>query len=562
MRAQKLSEEIDALRHRLEEAEETIKAIRHGGVDAIVVEERGGHSVYTLDGADRPYRLLIEQTQQGAATLDAEGTITYCNVSLASLLDLPLERLIGAPLQDFVRVVDRPRYQALFREGQAGASNGEMELCRSGGEVIPSYIAFSALRGSAAVGVLVTDLTIQKRQAELAAANEVLRETNRLKDDFLMTLSHELRTPLNAILGWAHMLRDDTLSPETQRRALDAVARNAEAQAQLVEDLLDVSRIVSGKLQIKNEAVDLATVAEGAVETVLLAARAKRIALKVTLDPDTQILVQGDGERLQQVVWNLLSNAIKFTPSDGSIELQLRSNETTAEIVVRDNGQGIRADFLPYVFQRFRQADGTGGRNKGGLGLGLAIVRHITEAHGGTVSAESAGEGRGATFVVRLPVSAVNQRTRSVTDMDDGVTKAGLARARVLVVDDNADAREVMRLVLECRGAEVTTVASTEEALRTLKQRSFNVLLCDIGMPGQDGYALIRAIRDLPAGEGGDVPAVAVTAYAGSRERDAALNAGYNWYLAKPFELDQVISLVSNAATLKSGSPAVGPDHL
>jgi PAS domain S-box-containing protein len=373
------------------------------------------------------------------------------------------------------------------------------------------------------------------------------QDANRAKDEFLATLSHELRTPLNAILGWSQMLRSAILPAETQRRALESVERNAKAQAQLVEDLLDVSRIVSGKLQIKSNEVDLARVVADAVDSVRPAASAKGLILEFALRQDTGILVKGDADRLRQVVWNLLSNAIKFTPSGGQVVVELKVAGSNVELIVRDTGEGIPRDFLRHVFERFRQAESTISRRHGGLGLGLAIVRHLIEAHGGTVAADSAGEGRGATFTVSLPLCAGETGTKTMPHARTTETPV-LAGISVLVVDDQADARDLARVVLELHGADVTTVASAGEALHALAERSFAVLLADIGMPEQDGYSLIQSIRALAPERGGTISAIAATAYASIRERTMALDAGYDWHLAKPLDPEQLVATVLAAS--------------
>jgi PAS domain S-box-containing protein len=378
------------------------------------------------------------------------------------------------------------------------------------------------------------------------------QEANRAKDEFIATLSHELRTPLNAMLGWAHMLRANVLPPETQRRALDTLERNVRTQAQLVDDLLDVSRIVAGKLHIKGEDVDLTTTVVSAADTVRPAAVAKGIAFSVVVDPDRQVIVSGDPDRLRQILWNLLTNAVKFTPKGGVVEIELRCSETSASIIVTDTGQGIGQDFLRHVFERFRQADSTASRRHGGLGLGLAIVRHLTEAHGGSVSAESPGEGLGATFTVHLPVHEVRPREQaSHSGEPRGTALAGL---RLLLVDDEPDTREVLRVLLEIQGATVTVASSAGEALDLLRRRQpTDVLLADIGMPEQDGYALIEAVRALPTPEA-IVPAVAVTAYVSSRDRARAFKAGYGWHVAKPVDPDQLVAVVAAAARSQPSS--------
>ncbi len=399
-------------------------------------------------------------------------------------------------------------------------------------------------------------LAIAESESQFRQLADSLSEANRIKDEFLATLSHELRTPLNAILGWSHLLRSGTLPAQTHQRALEALDRNAKAQTQLVDDLLDVSRIISGKLAIKSEQVDLAAVIAVAIDAIRPSATAKGVNLEVTIDPGAQVFVTGDADRLQQVAWNLLSNAVKFTPDGGRVDVEVRRAVSCAELIVADTGQGIAASFLPHVFERFRQADSSTARTHGGLGLGLAIVRHLTEAHGGSVTVESAGTGQGTTFVVRLPIRAVAERTMVADAPGIRSNERTLAGRRVLVVDDEEDARELLQFVLQAQGADVTTAGSAGAALQLIDRDAFDVLVADIGMPEQDGLSLIRAIRNLPAASGGATPAIAVTAYASLREREEALRAGYNWHLSKPVELNQLIGAVAGALGLlrKPGS--------
>jgi PAS domain S-box-containing protein len=401
-----------------------------------------------------------------------------------------------------------------------------------------------------------TDIDEVKRAEEERArllalehqARQEADEANRMKDEFLATVSHELRTPLNAILGWANTLLRGKLDEQAATRALENIARNARAQNQLISDLLDVSRIISGKLRFEVSAVDLSSVIEAALETVRPAAEAKGVELRLKLDP-TAGLVSGDETRLQQVVWNLLTNAIKYTPRGGHVETRLEREGTHAAIIVRDTGEGINADFLPYVFNRFQQADGTTTRKHGGLGLGLAIVRHLVEAHGGQVSAASEGAGQGATFTVTLPLMAlrnVDFGLRNEEEVDE--QSAILTGLRVLVVDDELDARELLRWALTQDGAEVRTVTSAAEALDILSQWQPEVLVSDIGMPGEDGYKLIRQVRALPADRGGQVPAVALTGYARLEDQRRALAAGYQIFVPKPVELDELASEIARLA--------------
>jgi PAS domain S-box-containing protein len=406
------------------------------------------------------------------------------------------------------------------------------------------------------------DLTLAEdlaRRAALAIDNARLyreaQEVNRIKDEFLATLSHELRTPLTAVLGWAKLLSTGQLDPEASTRALDTIQRNARAQQQIIEDILDVSRIITGKLRLEVYPVELAPLIEAAMEGVRPAADAKAIRLEPLLDTKTG-LVMGDPARLQQVIWNLLSNAVKFTPQGGRIELQLHEVDAHAQIIVSDSGEGIRQEFLPFVFDRFRQADGSTTRLHGGLGLGLAIVRHLVELHGGTVRAESAGEGHGATFIINLPLSAQKSESEQEgeTELQLAVPEseleplADLSGLRVLVVDDEADSLEFLDASLSGCGAEVRAVTSVAEALEQLQEFRPDVLVSDIGMPHEDGYALMRKVRALGPEQGGAIPAAAVTAYARSEDRLRALLAGFQSHIAKPVEPAELAAVVASLA--------------
>ncbi len=399
-----------------------------------------------------------------------------------------------------------------------------------------------------------------RAQAEASAAEKErlykeAREANRLKDEFLATVSHELRTPLTAILGWAHMLRTGQFDADSAASAFETIERNARAQAQLIEDLLDVSRIITGKLRIDVRPVDPNSFIEAAVEAVRPAAEAKGVRLQKVIDTGLAS-VSGDPVRLQQVVWNLLANAIKFTPRGGRVQVRLERVNSHVEIVVSDTGQGIAHDFLPHVFDRFRQADGTTTRHHGGLGLGLAIVRHLVELHGGTVRAESPGEGQGSTFTVLLPVAPVYASTLSEARVHPAARDTlpafecpdRLDGLRVLVVDDEADTREMLKAGLGHCGAEVTAAASAAEALTEIVKSPPDVLISDMGMPDEDGYALIRKVRGLPGGQGGNVPAIALTAYARTEDRLQALRAGYQMHVTKPVELTELAAVVASLA--------------
>ncbi|HEX4499513.1 MAG TPA: response regulator [Thermoanaerobaculia bacterium] len=382
------------------------------------------------------------------------------------------------------------------------------------------------------------------------AARKQAEEANRTKDEFLATLSHELRTPLNAILGWVQVLRMGKLDPAAATKALETIERNARSQAQLIADLLDVSRIITGKLRLDFRPVDLRRIIDSAQESVRPAADAKGIHLAISIGQLASPAL-GDTDRLQQVIWNLLSNAIKFTSKGGSVEVRLREVEGNAVIRVSDTGIGIRPDFLPYVFDRFRQAEGSITRTHGGLGLGLSIVRHLIELHGGTAEVESAGEGQGATFIVRLPLRAeLAEDALDRTAVGRSVFQAPdlLAGVRVLVVEDETDTRELLVVALQQCGAEVTAFGSVPEALEELDRALPHVLLSDIGVPGEDGYSLIRKVRARGPGQGGDLPAAALTAYARAEDRQRALDAGYQTHLAKPVDPAELIAAVARLA--------------
>jgi signal transduction histidine kinase/CheY-like chemotaxis protein len=383
---------------------------------------------------------------------------------------------------------------------------------------------------------------------EAVAARAEAEAVNRTKDIFLATLSHELRTPLTAIIGWVHLLRAAGQDDEVVRHGLEVIERNAEAQHQLIRDLLDVSRIITGKLRLDTRQIELAPVVEAAIDSVRQAADAKNIRLGAEFDDETG-LITGDPDRLQQVVWNLLSNAIKFTPKGGHVGVRVRREGSDVCVRVRDTGQGIPAEFLPHVFERFLQIDGSTTRAHGGLGLGLAIVRHLVEQHGGRVSAESAGEERGATFTINLPVAAVKSPLEARETVErppsrpaSGDAAAALDGVRVLVVDDQPDARELLAVVLGGAGAEVSTAASAAEALELLRRERVDVLVSDVGMPVEDGYTLVGRVRSLAAGL---IPAIALTAYAADEDRRRALAAGFDAHVAKPVAAAELVSVIA-----------------
>lgn len=381
-------------------------------------------------------------------------------------------------------------------------------------------------------------------QCERTARQEA-EIANQIKDEFLAVLSHELRTPLNPILGWSKMLRTRKFDQQTTNRALETIERNAKLQTQLIEDLLDVSRILQGKLNLNICPVNLVMVVEAALETVRLAAQAKSIQIQTIFDASLG-QVMGDPNRLQQVVWNLLSNAVKFTPTGGRVGIRLMEASNQIQIQVSDTGKGINPDFLPYVFDYFRQADGTTTRTFGGLGLGLAIVRKVVEMHGGKVQAESPGDGLGATFTVEVPLLVRSEQVRREENesLDSQPESSLLSDTQILVVDDEPDIRDLVSFILQDYGVQVTAVSSAQEALQALSESIPDVLISDIGMPRTDGYMLIREVRSRSPQEGGRVPAIALTAYAGEMNQQQALAAGFQMHISKPVDPDVLVKAI------------------
>lgn len=400
----------------------------------------------------------------------------------------------------------------------------------------------------------------ERKQAEEERAQLLIREqaarseaeqANRAKDQFLATLSHELRTPLSAILGWSQLVRTGKLEEEQMARAFETIERNARSQSQLIDDLLDVTRIITGKLQIELRQVDLSKVIEAAIDSVRPAYETKGIRFKLTGEQGP-CLVRGDANRLQQIFWNLFSNAVKFTPASGSVNVKVKQRASRVEVSITDTGLGIDAKFLPFIFERFRQADGSTTRAHGGLGLGLAIVRHLVELHTGDVKVESDGQGHGSTFIVTLPLAtkplkAVGDASVSDNDIRPADYANALNGMRILVVDDEADSRDLLSAILTRCGGEVRCSESAAEALRALKNWQPDVLVSDIGMPVEDGYSLIKSLRKLRSRRAKQIPAVALTAYATSEDRARALAAGFQMHLAKPIEPKSLIRSIAAA---------------
>lgn len=527
-----------------------------------------------LRESEEKYRTLFNSIDEGYCIIEVlfderEKPFDYRFVQINSAFERQtgLTDAIGKTMREFAPEMENYWFDIY---GKVAATGEAVRFESEAAELHRWYDVYAFRYGEPKerlVAVLFNDIT-QRKSAEsereiLLAREQELRQTaemaNRLKDEFLATLSHELRTPLNAILGWTQMLQSRSLGESESVKALATIERSARSQNQLIEDILDVSRIITGKLRLDVRAVDLPSVISSAADVARPAAEAKNIRLQVLLDPSATP-ISGDPDRLQQVVWNLLSNAVKFTPKGGRVQIRLERVNSHVEITVSDTGKGIKDEFLPHVFDRFRQSDGSMTRRHGGLGLGLAIVRQIVELHGGTVEVMSDGEDKGATFIISLPLLPVRKEVASSamtprvhpTAQSGTKTETGLDclpefdGLRVLVVDDEADSRDLLYLILNSCGAEVTTANSAAEAFATIKKQKFDILISDIGMPGEDGFSLIGRIRELTNEEGGSVPAIALTAYARSEDRVRAIRSGFQIHIAKPVESAELVAVVAN----------------
>ncbi|MBH8575207.1 response regulator [Nostocaceae cyanobacterium CENA369] len=550
-----------------------IESLQHGATDYVLkqrlgrlvpsvqralreVEERRDRSFAQarMRQSETRFRLIVESAQDYAIiTLDMVGSITSWNSGAQRLLGYEEVEILGQPGQIIFTAEDieqsEPIQEMHLALTQGRQENERWHVRKDGSRFWGSGVMMPLRDGADNIeGFLkiMQDKT-QQRQAEqmLQQQAEQLRRANQLKDEFLAVLSHELRTPLNPILGWAKLLPAKSYEPAIFTRGLETIARNAQILRQLIEDLLDVSRILSGKLKLSARAIDLTKTIKVALETVQMTAEAKSISIQTQIQSDIGY-VFGDSDRLQQVLWNLLSNAIKFTPSHGRVEIALKKVNTQVQIQVADNGTGISPEFLPYVFERFRQADGSTTRQFGGLGLGLAIARHLIELHGGTIQAHSLGEGQGATFTICLPQMPTMLTTSPTkTQVESNTTLSNLS---ILLVEDELDTLDFLKFLLEQSGATVTAVSSAKNALQVLEQHQPDLLVSDIGMPEMDGYMLIQHIRSQSTKT---IPAIALTAYAGELAQERSLLAGFQKHLAKPIEPTAFITAIADLVDTK-----------
>lgn len=541
----------------------------------------------TLRQSEQRYRYLTESIPQLVWTANAWGALLDLNQRWLDFTGLTLAQAQTQGWEAIAHPEDLPILSANWAAAQTDGTcyQAEGRIRRADGVYrwhLHQAIALKDERNQIVKWFgTATDIEDQKQLEQqrdrLLQQEQIAREkaeqANRIKDEFLAVLSHELRTPLNPILGWTKLLQTGKVNATKTAEALSTIERNAKLQAQLIEDLLDVSRILRGKLTLDVAPVNLADAIAAALETVKLAAQAKNIQIQTELNPNP-VMVAGDGARLQQIVWNLLSNAVKFTPQGGQVKVklqildgrlqierktQIKSNQSEipnlkseipyAQIQVIDNGKGIKPEFLPYVFEHFRQEDSAITRKFGGLGLGLAIVRQLVELHGGTVFAESQGEGNGATFTVRLPLLKQQPENENNMDLDEYMIQSSpLAGLKIIVVDDDADSREFITFLLEQDGAEVIALPSALQALREFPHSKPDILVSDVGMPEMDGYMLMQQIRALPPDQGGKVPAIALTAYAGEVDKNQAIAAGFQQHIPKPIEPDQLVQAVAKLA--------------
>lgn len=548
-----------------QEAQQLIQELQVHQIEIEMQNEDLRASQSQLEESRSRYADLYDSAPIGYCSLDQNGVILEINLKGAEQLGIERTRLIGKPLLIYIAEEDRFRFRALLGEAIKNQlkQTCELKINRKGENPFDFLVEWTLVQemdGGPVLRMALIDITERKRsekeREELLAREQRARreaqEANRLKDEFLAMVSHELRTPLNAIAGWTYLLEMEELDPQTRTSALKAIARNTKAQELLINDLLDFSHIVGGKISLQTRPVDLIPIIESAIETLRQAAEVKGIEMRVTLDPSIGPVL-ADPDRLQQVVWNLLSNAIKFTPDEGCIEVFLERVDPYIQIRVKDTGIGIPSNFLPHIFDGFRQAEASNTRSHGGLGLGLAIVQHLVELHGGSVFAESGGQEAGATLTVRLPIRALRTKEEFREPVGVSAEESGsfgrlpaVHGLRLLLVDDEADARQLLTIMLEKYWINVTTAASVEEAMEIVKQKRPEALIGDLKMPGEDGYVLIDRVRAWEKEQGlKEIPAVALTAYATGDNRRHALLAGFQACLSKPVEPMKLVTIIA-----------------
>ena len=502
---------------------------------------------------------LLNNAPCGFLVFSDDGGIVEVNSTLLDLLGYRREEMLRLHVEKIFSVAGRIFYQTHFfplLKLKGKVEEIYLDLRSAAGENIPVLVNAARHERGGRIYNDCVFIAIRQRsryEDEILRAKREAEAATRAKDEFLSIVSHELRTPLNAILGWSQMLKNGKIDAANLGRAIEAIDRSARMQSQLIEDLLDLSRIISGKLKIEVGQVDLGKVVERAIEVVAPAAQAKEIQLEKIME--SGVFVSGDSARLQQVFWNLLSNAVKFTPKGGRVQIRLARVNSSIEVSVSDTGKGISPDFLPYVFERFQQADNTGGKRGGGLGLGLAITRHIVELHGGGIKVESEGEGMGSTFTVSLPVMMVqrrdeDERREKAAAVESGVwlDSSRLEGLHALVVDDDKDGRELLETLLSLHGIKVSAAASVAEAVEKIHAVKPDLVISDIEMPGENGFSLIKKLNDFNESQKRRIPAIALTGHVSHADRVKVLSSGYQIHLAKPIEPEELLVVIANLA--------------
>ena len=518
-------------RERLAEAEEMLRAIREGEIDALVVEGAGGGKVYTLHSADEPYRNLVEQMQEGAVVLNSRGDILYSNTRFAAMVDEPIEAVIGSPFDRFVGEGDRHGFESLLLTGGGRCRSTLISPLSTALDVSLSLSAAGAI-GEGRLNLIVTDLS---ELLEARSKRDRAERDNRTKDEFLAMLAHELRNPLGAVSAALHVLESAGVNVQSARRAQDVIGRQVEHISRLISDLLDVERVISGKIRLVRQPLDLAEAIRSVVDPIAGSVPAER-----HLDIQTRpVWIAGDALRIEQVLTNLVTNAIKYTPPDGQIRITLRADGRDALLVVEDTGAGISPELLPFIFDLYVQSDRTLSRSRGGLGIGLTLVRSLVEAHGGTVSASSEGEGRGSRFTIRLKAIPSADASSGMPLHGERRTK----RRRVLLIEDSDAAREMLRMTLELAGHIVHDVPDGVKGLELLDVVHPDVGIIDIGLPVMDGYEVAKRIRQQPQGR--DMLLLALSGYDSPDHARRALEHGFNYHLVKPVDLDHLAHLIT-----------------
>ncbi|HEX8186505.1 MAG TPA: ATP-binding protein [Blastocatellia bacterium] len=533
----------------------------HKRTQELIASERLERSLRVEAEASRQrVNRILESITDAFLALDHDWRITDVNQRMTTILGKSRDEIIGHVIWEMCpETVGNDFYEHYQRAKREQAPvHFEEVSCIAPGRWFEVH-AYPVEEGLAVYFRDITDRKQVEQQREQLLAHEqkarkIAEEANQLKDDFLATLSHEMRTPLNAIIGWADLLKSGERGTEFLSHAVEVITRNAKMQSQLIEDILDVSRIIAGKFQLDTRLVELVPIIDNTIESARPSAEAKGIRLTTSIDSSLGV-VFCDPVRLQQAVWNLLANAIKFTPRSGQVEVSLERDGASARLSVKDTGEGISPEFLPYVFDRFRQNDSSYARKHSGLGLGLAIAHHIVQLHGGTIEAHSEGEGQGATFTIRLPLASENlepaylhqeEAERARRAADQNVPR--LVGLQVLIVEDDPDMREALGIILKSEGASIKVTATVKEGFEVLESWKPDVLVSDIGMPGEDGFALIEKLRLLTPERGGQIPAIALTGYAGTQDGDRVLLAGFQKYLAKPAQLEDLIEAIAGLA--------------